>query len=223
MQVHNPNPDRPLLANVFGQWYEIPAAESIEVEDAAVVTSLIEYGATADKLEVEAALAVHGNTNRGINSRTASASASEGEILGRQQRTVDVARSTVEGGGELKGAALEAAVREANAAGAEINVRGTAGERREALAAWQVRQGSSSAPDVEGFEVDAAGNLILDSEGQPIEVGSEAYARDENGAIVLSEDGSPVATPQDEETGASDTDVPTGLGVDDAGTGDDED
>lgn len=224
MKVTNPNEDRPILANVFGQWYELPAGESVEIEDAAAVTTLVEYGATVDRTEYAAALAVHADAQRGLNSRTASASASEGKILGRQQRTVDVATGSVEDGAPapLKGKALDAAVREANEAGAEIDTKASADDRRSALAAWQARQGASSTPDVDGYEVDEAGNLILDGEGQPIPAGSEAYERDENGAIVLSDDGSPVARPQDDGTAGETTETPTGLGADDAGTNDDD-
>jgi hypothetical protein len=220
MKVHNPNPERPLYANVFGVQYEIPAGESIDVEDAAVATSLVEYGATADRVDLDAALVVHAETNRGLNGRTASASASEGEILARQQRTVSVATGGVtEGGvpGEIKGEQLKAAVVEANLAGAQIDPKASADDRRAALAAWQARQGESTPPDVDGFEVDSAGELILDSDGQPIPTGSTAYARDEHGAIVLSEDGSPVATPQDDGTAGEETPAATALGVDPAG------
>lgn len=216
MKVKNPNEDRPILANIFGQWYEVPAGESIDVDDAAVATSLAEYGAQIDPVDLSAAREVHADTNRGINSRTASASASEGKILGRQQRTVDVARGGVEGG-ELKGSALEAAVREANAQGAQI--KGNADEKREGLREWQTRQGASSPVAEDEFLRDSAGELILDADDQPIPTDTTAYVRDENGAIVFGEDGSPVAVPQDE----NETPVPDGLGVDDAGKNGDDD
>jgi hypothetical protein len=173
VNITNPNQDRALIASIGGVFYEIPAGESIEVDDYVVASTLVEYGAKAEPAELQAARELWAERNRGLNSRTASASASEGAILGRQQATVDVATGTVASPGEpLRGAALDAAIKEANASGAGITAT-KAEEKRTALAAWQASRGSSSPVEQtrsDEFVTDENGNLKLDDEGQPIPV-----------------------------------------------------
>lgn len=176
MKVFNPDDDRSILASIAvnvgeaGTWFEIPAGESIDVDDYVVASTLVEHGATAAAADLQAARELWAERNRQQNSRTASAAASEGEILSRQQRTVDVVTGTVSE--PLKGSALSAAVAEANASGAGIDTKGSADEKRDALAVWQRARGASSPPAQtrgEEFQTDPdTGELVLDDEGQPI-------------------------------------------------------
>lgn len=183
MKVTNPNSDRSIIATVVHdqsdtdslETYEIPPGESMDVEDYVVGSTLVEYGATASRAELDAARELWAEQNRQANSRTASAAASEGQILARQQATVDVATGTASSGsdptvGELKGDALAAAVAEAKAAGLELAANASADDKRAALTAWQAQRGSSSPVDSDEFEVDANGELKLDADGNPIPV-----------------------------------------------------
>lgn len=175
MKVSNPQADRAILACIVdqvtgeSQWHEIPAGETVEVDDYVVASTLVEHGATATRAELEAARELWAERNRAMNSRTASASASEGAIIGRRQATVDVATGTSSTEVDaLKGAALDEAVKAANEAGAEITA-AKAQDKRDALAAWQKSRGSSTPVDDE-FVVDEGGELVLDDDGQPIPV-----------------------------------------------------
>lgn len=183
MKLTNPYPDRSIMAAITPRplgpndrtvydpkHYEIPAGETVEVDDYVVASTLVEYGAKADPSELQAARELWAERNRLENSRTASAAASEGQILGRQQATVDVSTGTVDGGGDLKGQALAAAVAAANAEGAAIKG-STVAEKRAQLTAWQLQRGSSSPLEQtrsSEFVTDDAGNIKLDGEGQPI-------------------------------------------------------
>lgn len=180
MRVTNPT-DRPIIAKVNAgdpnevddlKWIEIPAGESIDVENYRAAATLVEYGAVASKDDLDAALAAWAEGNRQQNSRLASASASEGVILGRQQATVSVVDGTVLSGEGLKGADLDRAVRQANEDGANIKASASADEKRDALAAWQATRGASTPPagdpGLAEYETDEDGNLVLDDEGQPI-------------------------------------------------------
>lgn len=189
MKVHNPSPDRPFFACVGSDnWYEIPPGESIDVEDYVTASTLVEHGATADRTELEAARILWAERNRGINSLTASASASEGVIVKRQQATIDVATGTTSADGPLAGDALKAAVVQANADGAEIPARASADEKRAALAEWQRKQGASS--ETTDFATDANGELFLDDDGQPYPIGSVKV--DDDGNVEVDDDGRPV-------------------------------
>lgn len=171
MRVTNPNPGRAIIATLVpdrGQvrTLEIPAGETVDVEDYVEASTLIEYGATADRDDLDAARDLWAKRNRAENSRTASAAASEAEIVARRQATVDVSTGGVDGG-QLAGDRLAEAVRSANEDGAKISTSASADERREAVAAWQAKRGAST-PAGDDFEVDDDGNVVLDDEGQPI-------------------------------------------------------
>ena len=200
MKVTNPT-DRAIIAVIVPQGtildgdatrtYEIPAGESIDVDGYEDASTLIEHGATADQADVQAARQLWAEANRAANSRTASASASEGEILARRQATVDVATGGVDRAGAegaLAGAALSAAVKLANESGANIASSLSAEAKREALAAWQASQGSSTAPAGE-YVLDDAGDLVLDDDGEPYRVADVQL--DEDGDPVLDDDGRP--------------------------------
>lgn len=198
VKITNPNAGRPLIAAIVDDetgktnWHEIPAGESIEVEDYVVASTLVEHGATAVPAELQAARELWAEKNRAKNSKTASASASEGELV-KRQATASVATGTVEGGdAELKGAALAEAVKLANENGAEIPASLSADEKREALRVFAAREGVTSSPEDEFVVVD--GELVLDDEQQPIPLDSVVV--DENGDVVF-EDGKPVRKPVD--------------------------
>lgn len=185
MKVTNPNADRSILACIVdqssgkSQWHEIPPGESVDVDDYVVASTLVEHGATAAKADLAAARELWAEHNRHVNSKIASASASEGKIVQRRQATVDVATgSTSQEGEVLKGAALDAAVKAAKDAGAEVPSNLSANEKREFLAAWQARRGSSTPVDEE-FLVDDDGSVVLDENDQPIPLDT----------VVLDEDG----------------------------------
>lgn len=201
MRVTNPNTDREIIATVAVvqddldtlETFVIPADEGIDVDDYAVASTLVEYGATADPADLAAARALWAERNRSVNSRTASASASEGEILGRQQVTTDVATgsTTATGGTVLRGAELDAAVRQANESGASISTSGSADERRAALSEWQALQGSSTPPEGSGqYVLTATGELYLDAEGAPVDLATVEV--DADGNAVLDDDGNPI-------------------------------
>lgn len=213
MKLTNPNEDRSILASIEGLWYEIPAGGSEEYEDYVVASTLVEYGAVAVPAELQAARELWAAGNRQINGRTASASASEGQILGRQQATVNPALGTVTSSPEpLAGAQLTAAVKLANENGAGISARASAQEKRDALEAWQLGRGSST-PVQEShpgeFQTDEAGELVLDGEGQPVPLvqANDVTAADDTHVV-----GDPAAVVE-----ASPEDVD---GVDDAALGD---
>lgn len=193
MKLTNPNQDRAIMACIDTsepatspgltpttpdsmEWFEIPAGESTDVEDYGIASTLVEYGAVPDdRAEYDAARASWAERNRTINSRHASAAASEGEILSRQQETVDVATGTTSSPGgqvdtstELKGQALADAVARANDAGAGISSSLSAGEKREALTAWEAQRGASSPLDADEYETDEKGELRLDDDENPI-------------------------------------------------------
>jgi hypothetical protein len=198
MKVTNPY-DRPIIATIVDEHengktetFEIPAGESIDEENPAVVGTLIEYGAVADRVDLDAARELWGERNRAINSGHASASASEGDLIARRQATVDVATGGVDGG-SLKGNALTAAIKEANDNGAEIASTLTADEKRDALAAWQAGRGSSTPAAVE-YVTNDTGELVLDDDGQPFEL--SAVERDDAGNVVYV-DGAPVLVDAD--------------------------
>jgi len=217
MKVTNPNDDRAILACIVDEptgeqkWYEIPAGESVEHDDYVVASTLVEHGAVAAAADLQAARQLWAEQNRDANSRTASAAASEGEILQRRQATVDVATGSATGVVEpLAGPALAAAVKLANDSGATISTRATAGEKREALAAWQAQRGSSTPVDGE-FLTDDDGELVLDDESQPYRL--DELHRDESGALVYGDDGRPVLA----DSGRELLELPDGGGT---GTGD---
>lgn len=225
MRVTNPNADRSVLACIeVGatahnpgnmEWFEVPAGESIEVDDYVVASTLVEHGATASPDDLAAARELWAERNRTINSRTASASSSEGEIVRRRQATVDVATGTANDIDKpLAGAALAAAVAEANDAGADIKSSLTADQKRDALAAWQVARGSSTPPSDE-FETDADDELILDADDNPIPLGAAGFERHEDGTLVVDEDGRPSPVEV-----AGDNPEPSDQVVDDATRGD---
>lgn len=200
MKVTNPHKDREIIATVALvqndpdtlTTFVLPAGESEEIEDYAVASTLVEYGAVATAQDLAAARVLWAERNRTINSRTASAAASEGEIIARQQVTTDVATGSTDGGAvaPLKGAELDNAVRQANESGAKIPTSGSADERREALARWQAVQGSSTPPTQTGqYVTTETGDLYLDDDGNPVEVAD--VQTDANGQVVY-EDGKPV-------------------------------
>lgn len=203
MKLSNPSPTRALIATITTgasredvETVEILPGETYETDDYVIASTLVEYGAVGDREEIAAARELWAATNRARNSRTASASASEGKILERQaQTTADVATGTVDPGvsgdliDNLKGAALTEAVRLANEGGATIDTRGTAAEKREALKAYAAGEGVDEDDD-DKFLVDENGDLVLDDEGQPYAV--TEVERDEDGEVVYDEDGRPV-------------------------------
>lgn len=199
MKVTNPNPDRALLACINPtnsdnpadlEWFEIGPGESLDVDNYKVASTLVEYGATAVPAELSAARELWAEQNRTQNSRTASASASEGEIRSRQQATVDVSTGTADVA-PLKGAGLDAAIREANSRGAGIPAGGSASDRREALARWQATRGTSTSLEASGRYVETAdGELYLDDEGQPVEL---AVVETDEAGVAVFVDGKPVA------------------------------
>jgi hypothetical protein len=199
VKVTNPT-KRPIIATIFGdsradfETVVVEPEESFETDDYVVASTLIEYGCTANPDEVQAARELWAERNRGINSRVASAAASEGKILGRRQATVDVATGAVDGG-ELKGSALAEAVRVANESGAGIPAGGSAADRRAALATWQASRGASSPLEEGGgveseFVLDDSGELLLDDEGQPYPL--DAVELDEETGEPVLVDGKPV-------------------------------
>lgn len=172
MHLTNPSADRSIIAPIAGEHYEIPAGETVEFDDYVIASTLVEYGAVAVPVELQAAQELWAERNRGINSVTASASSSEGKIIGRMQATVDVATGTL-APGNLKGEQLAAAVAAAVEAGAEIGSRLSADEKREALGVWQAQMGTSTPPGAvmgDRFKTDENGDLVLDDDGQPIPV-----------------------------------------------------
>lgn len=219
MRVSNPNKDRAIIATIARvqndpnslETFEVPPGESIDVDDYAVAATLVEYGAVAAPEDLRAARVLWAERNRTTNSATASASASEGEIVARRQATVDVATGGTDPGTEgavLRGADLDAAVKAAKDAGAEIASGLTADEKRDALARWQATQGSSTPPAETGQYVTDpdSGQLYLDDEGQPVEIADVLV--DAQGHAVF-EDGKPVQKLDDAqgETVAQPTDV----------------
>lgn len=201
MRVTNPFKDREIIATVATvqndpdtlTTFVIPADESIDVDDYAVASTLVEYGAVATPADLAAARTLWAERNRTINSQTASASASEGEIITRQQVTSDVATgsTTSTGGTVLRGAELDAAVKAANDAGATIPTSGTADDRRAALAEWQAREGSSTPPaQTEQYVTTSTGELYLDDDGNPVPMTDVQV--DANGAAVFDDDGKPL-------------------------------
>lgn len=219
MKVHNPHEDRSILACITpshleedptkpreGKWYEIPPGESLDVEDFVVASTLVEYGAKADASELAAARELWAERNRLENSRTASAAASEGKILARQQATVDVATGTLSGG-ELRGDALARAVAQANASGAGIKSSASADEKRSALAVWQHARGSSSPVEqTRGgeFQTDENGELVLDDEGQPIPLANAGEVDAANPPHEEQEPAEEVSANADDVDGADD-------------------
>lgn len=221
MKLTNPNQDRSILAHITprsleadpttgavpaGEWHEIPPGETVEVEDYVVASTLVEYGAVASPDDLQAARELWAERNRLENSRTASATASEGKILARQQATVDVATGTVSGG-ELKGEQLAAAVAAANEAGAEIKASATADEKRAALVEWQRVRGVSSplervAPDA--FQTDEDGNVILDGDGQPIPVAGAGDVDAANAPHAVADPEAEVVASPDQVDGSDD-------------------
>lgn len=192
MKVKNPT-GRPIIATMFGtnredqETHVVEAGETVEVDDYVVGATLIEYGCTADPVEIQAARQAWAAGAREVNSRAASASASEGELL-RRQATVSVADGTVD---DLKGQALDDAVDAANAEGAEIPKSGKADEKRAALRDWQANRPAVGEPVDAAFLVDGDGELLLDDEGQP-------YPADE---YVLDDEGKPVPAKGKRQTG----------------------
>lgn len=199
MKVTNPG-DREIIAHINPtnssdpadvKVYVIPAGESVEEENYKVASTLIEHGATADKADHDAARELWAQRNRADNSRAASASASEGDIRARQQATVSVVDQTVSGArkGGLTGSALDSAVKAANEAGAEIPTSSRAQEKRDALTAWQARQGTSTPlEDTQRYVMTEDGELYLDDDEQPVELAD--VETDDNGDPVF-EDGKP--------------------------------
>ena len=193
MKVRNPH-ERAIIVTMVDEVreprsIEVPAGETHETDDYVVASTLVEYGCVADPVDLQAAREAWADRNRDENSRTASASASEGAILGRQT-TVDVSTGTVANGGakvgELKGQALDDAVSRANDAGAGIASGLKADDKRKALVEWEARQ------DDEGgdYLTDESGDLVLDEDEQPILV--SAVQHDEAGEPVFDDDGRPV-------------------------------
>lgn len=126
---------------VEGEWYQIQAGDSIEVEDFNVAMQLVAAGASVDKAEHDAMILGAAKDARAENSKTASASASEGDILDAQrQQTIDPATGAVTAdpavvetpevdASELKGAALEEALTTRG-----LSTTGTADEKRARVA-----------------------------------------------------------------------------------------
>lgn len=177
-------------------WFEVPAATDpetpgeFETDNYKVASTLVEYGAQADRVELAAARALWAEGNRADNSRTASAAASEGRILARQQATVSVAGVGVDNR-PLAGSDLRAAVKLANDGGAGINVKGSVDDQRAGLSAWQARQGSSTPLEGTGrYVTDDKGSLILDDDGQPYELAS--VQQNPDGTAKLGKGGKPV-------------------------------
>jgi hypothetical protein len=203
MELTNPKPIA-ILANIKNaegnlEWFEIPPGEVITVDDPVVASTLVEYGAKSNPVDVAAAREAHAAVNREINSKAASASASEGQILVRQQATVSVEAGAVDGG-PLKGAELTAAVKAANEAGAEIKSTLSADEKRDALAAWQrTTAGVSSRVNADEFVTDEDGELVLDEDGNPIPVQAQAGPE---ATVEYDADGNPV-TPKVDGDGDS--------------------
>lgn len=217
MKVTNPKTDRALIAQIEGVWYEIPAGESVDFEDYVVASTMVEHGGKAVPAELQAARELWAEANRQENSRTASAAASEGQILGRQQTTVTVATGAVTGDATepLTGKALDEAVRAANDAGANIGSRLKADEKRDALIAWQRLRGSST-PVSESrpneFVVDEAGELVLDGEGQPIPAASASEVDAANAPHEVT-DPAAVVVANPEEVDGIDFDAAMAAGV----------
>ena len=106
MKVRNPH-ERAIIVTMVDEVreprsIEVPAGETHETDDYVVASTLVEYGCVADPVDLQAAREAWADRNRDENSRTASASASEGAILGRQT-TVDVSTGTVANGGAKVG------------------------------------------------------------------------------------------------------------------------
>lgn len=138
IKVGNPSGTQPFYAQVFGKWYEIEPGGSIDEDDPSVVATLgDQYGAVVDQHQLRLALEQAGDAAREHNSQTASASASEGEILSAQA-TVDPVTGAVTA--DLKGKALTEALRSRG-----LPVGGTADEKRARLGAAM----SGSAEDEE--------------------------------------------------------------------------
>lgn len=208
----------PIVANIDGRWYELPAGgEKVEVDDYVVASTLVEHGASANAVDLEAARQAWADQNRAINSRIASASQSEGAILGKRQATVDPQLGTVTRDQEpapLAGAELKAAVEVANEAGANIDPKAKADDKRAALAEFRARQGASTplSEDPEFVTDPASGELLVDSDGQPFRT-SEVEV-DDDGVPVLVE-GLPVVK------GSTDPDADGQGDARDAGGSDD--
>lgn len=198
MKLTNPT-GRPIIATMFGRTRDdyktltIDPGDTYETDDYVEASTLVEYGASADPVDLQAAREAHADRNRKVNSRTASASASEGEILERhKQRTVSVADGTVDPA-DLKGERLDEAVKAANDEGAGISTSGKADEKRDALAAWRAR---GPAEDEEEFVKGEDDELEVDDEGQPYAL-DDVERDEETGEILRGEDGKPVRRPAD--------------------------
>lgn len=196
----NPGP-RGRYATIEGTTYgtDEPGGK-VHTSNALHATCLVEAGFVMDPAEYEAALDAATDKARAENSAAASASASEGSILTRQeeaarQATVDVESGATTGvtvdAGQLKGEALKAALTERG-----LPQNGTADERRAAVAMYDVARSSGL------YRVDESGLLELDSEGGYVKVDEgDGFQRDDDGELVLDEDGSPI--PVDNGSGSS--------------------
>lgn len=158
--VNNPT-EQPIIMSAFeGQTYTVPPGESIEVENERAALTLADYGAVLSSQDRKAAIEVEGD--RTPEERLAAVEARTGEEKG-------VTTAADLDPGELKGAALDDALRAAG-----LPVKGKVDEKRAALA-----------------EHRASGDLVVVDEHDG---GEEKIVATEDGEPATEQTGSP-ATP----------------------------
>lgn len=202
-RVHNGTP-RDVFAHVFGVDYAVEAGKSISVTDPVTATTLCEYGLAMDPEAYAEALDEAAAVQRAENSAVSSASASEGQILGRQA-TVDVESGVVANGeavspvttpaadpthandpvpaSELTGAALDEALSKRGLSGG-----GKADEKRARVAEYDAQVASGD------YVVGDDGLIVRDDAGELTRVipTPEFEEADDDGSVILDGDGNPV-------------------------------
>lgn len=182
----NPGP-RGRYATIEGVQYGTDeVGGTVNTDNALHATCLVEAGFVMQPDEYEAALDAATEKARAENSEAASASASEGKILGRQA-TVDVESGVVTGApavdaGKLKGTELADALADR---GLSASL-GNADEKRAAVALYDAARSSGL------YQLDADGRLALDDAGEYVPVESDEFQRDADGELVLDADGAPI-------------------------------